>query len=138
MSIKTIFLFDNQCSVLTLGWRCIKIKLYQLSQSRVLTIFMLVLTRGSSLRLSSVFIYSPGSLSIITRLAVEVHIIITRHVSVALPMFVCNVISGHFNPIHFTNMSGDCGGFLLKTTMRLIISGRGCDAVIFKYCRCYN
>ena len=40
---------------------------------------MLVLTRGSSLRLSSVFIYSPGSLSIITRLAVEVHITITRH-----------------------------------------------------------
>ena len=81
---------------------------------------MLVLTRAPP---SSVFIYSPGSLSIITRLAVDVHIIITRHVSVTLPMFVCNVISGHFNPIHFTNMS-----LVMNRLWRLLTRGDNNEA----------
>ena len=98
------FLFDNLCSVLTLGWlRSVsrwKIELYQLSLSRVLTIFMLLLT-GAPPSSSPVFIYSPGSLSIIiTRYCSRCHDV----TSVALPMFVCNVISGHFNPIHFTTI----------------------------------
>ena len=81
----------------------VKMELYQLSQSLVLTIFMFVLTEAPpsqsllaspvsvSALMLRVFIYSPGPP------------LITSELGVRFLMFASNVISGHFIPIHFTS-----------------------------------